>query len=146
MVFKVVVEYWKRDLNPNGKQATFELIIDYINESRKMQRMETPSGGFKSGGLGEVKYHTDGTPFTGRYVLARREGEKDAHLHCKYEANCFLLIFIQLGKTTKVSLSDVATSCERGSEISGTKSILVLNLAMDLHYELPQSSHSATSF
>lgn len=68
MVFKVVVEYWKRNLNPNGKQETFNLIIDYINESRKMQRMETPSGGFKTGGLGEVKYNTDGTPFTGRWV------------------------------------------------------------------------------
>lgn len=68
MVFKVVVEYWKRNLNPNGKQEPFNLIIDYINESRKMQRMYTPSGGFKTGGLGEVKYNTDGTPFTGRWV------------------------------------------------------------------------------
>lgn len=68
MVFKVVVEYWKRDLNPAGKQATFEYIIDYINESRNMQRMDTPSGGFKSGGLGEVKYNTDGTPYTGRWA------------------------------------------------------------------------------
>lgn len=82
MVFKVVVEYWKRDLNPSGKQATFELIIDYINESRKMQRMETPSGGFKSGGLGEVKYHTDGTPFTGRYVLARGKRERRSVVMC----------------------------------------------------------------
>lgn len=66
MVFKVVIEYWKRDLNPNGKEETFKLIMDYINESSKMQKMDTPSGGFKTGGLGEVKYHTDGTAYWGR--------------------------------------------------------------------------------
>ncbi|KAK9900052.1 glycoside hydrolase family 15 protein [Cystobasidium minutum MCA 4210] len=74
MVFKVVVEYWKRDLNPAGKQATFEYIIDYINESRNMQRMDTPSGGFKSGGLGEVKYNTDGTPYTGSWGRPQNDG------------------------------------------------------------------------
>ena len=68
MVFKVVIEYWKRDLHPGGSDATHQLIMDYITETKKMQRLDTPCGGFKTGGLGEVKYHTDGTPYLGSYV------------------------------------------------------------------------------
>lgn len=63
MVFKVIIEYSKR---PEHAEETEKLIFDYISETRKMQHMDTPSGGFKDGGLGEVKYHGDGTPFTGR--------------------------------------------------------------------------------
>ena len=63
MVFKVIIEYSRR---PEYSEVTEKLIFDYINETRKMQHMDTPSGGFKDGGLGEVKFHTDGTSFTGR--------------------------------------------------------------------------------
>lgn len=63
MVFKVIIEYSKR---PEYSEKAEQLILDYINETRKMQHMDTPSGSFKTGGLGEVKFHVDGTPFTGR--------------------------------------------------------------------------------
>lgn len=43
------------------------VILDFITETKKKQRMETPSGGFKTGGLGEVKFNVDGTPFTGSW-------------------------------------------------------------------------------
>lgn len=63
MVMKVIIEYWKRDIDPTGTAK--QLILDFINETKKMQRMDTPSGGFKTGGLGEVKFEVDGKPFTG---------------------------------------------------------------------------------
>ena len=65
MVFKVVVEYWKRSKDTHPGQAE-KLIFDFIKETKKMQHMETPSGSYRTGGLGEVKFHVDGTPFTGR--------------------------------------------------------------------------------
>ena len=63
MVFKVVIEYSRKGQH---REEAEKLIFDYINETKKMQRMDTPSGGFRSGGLGEVKFNGDGTPFTGR--------------------------------------------------------------------------------
>ena len=63
MVFKVIIEYSRRSEHSENAE---KLIFDYIKETRKMQHMDTPSGGFKDGGLGEVKFHVDGTPFTGR--------------------------------------------------------------------------------
>ena len=71
MVFKVIIEYWKRDLHSAGREKTEKLIMDYIQETMKLQRLETLVGGFKTGGLGEVKYNIDGTPFNGRYVAMR---------------------------------------------------------------------------
>ena len=66
MVFKIVIEHWKRATNGQDSNNTFQLIMDYIAEIKKMQRMDTPSGGFKTGGLGEVKYFTNGIPCTAR--------------------------------------------------------------------------------
>lgn len=34
-----------------------------------MQRKETPLGGFRTGGLGEVKFHVDHEPFTGEWCV-----------------------------------------------------------------------------
>lgn len=39
-----------------------------------MQHLETPSGGYRTGGLGEVKYHVDYTPFTGEWGRPQPDG------------------------------------------------------------------------
>lgn len=65
MVFKVVIEYYARGKAVEGTEATERLILDYVAETKKMQMKETPSGGFRTGGLGEVKFHTDGNPYEG---------------------------------------------------------------------------------
>ena len=65
MVFKVVIEYWKRDLHPGGKDASQQLIMAYLNEMKKVQRQHTLSGDFKTGGLGEAKFWPNGDTFTG---------------------------------------------------------------------------------
>lgn len=39
-----------------------------------MQHLETPSGGYRTRGLGEVKYHVDYTPFTGEWGRPQPDG------------------------------------------------------------------------
>lgn len=39
------------------------LLEQYVQESDKLQRLETKSGGYYTGGLGEPKYYANGTPY-----------------------------------------------------------------------------------
>ena len=67
---KVVVEHAKGEGNEKHATTVDKLVFDYIRATRKMQHMDTLSGGFRSGGLGEVKFYVDATPYTGRSVMA----------------------------------------------------------------------------
>ncbi|KAK4047879.1 hypothetical protein OIO90_006040 [Microbotryomycetes sp. JL221] len=49
-------------------------IDEYIQETQKLQRVETTIGGFRTGGLGDVKYNVDGTAFTGEWGRPQDDG------------------------------------------------------------------------
>jgi glucoamylase len=40
------------------------IIKSYVASQAKIQEVENPSGGIDSGGLGEPKFHVDGSAFT----------------------------------------------------------------------------------
>ena len=76
---KVVVEHAKGEGNEKHATTVDKLVFDYIRATRKMQHMDTPSGGFRSGGLGEVKFYVDATPYTGRFVIAGHQMYQEAN-------------------------------------------------------------------
>lgn len=45
------------------------ILEDFVEATIDMQHRETPSGGYRTGGLGEVKYEVDRQPFTGESLL-----------------------------------------------------------------------------
>ncbi|BGP26472.1 glucoamylase, glycoside hydrolase family 15 protein [Rhodotorula toruloides] len=49
-------------------------LTEYIVASRIMQHKQTVLGGFEDGGLGEVKYHVDHEPFTGKWGRPQADG------------------------------------------------------------------------
>lgn len=53
----------------------WNIITDYINTSRIIQRIDNPSGTFSSlDGLGEPKFEVNGTAFTGNWGRPQRDG------------------------------------------------------------------------
>lgn len=63
LVMRTVVARYIRERDP-ALRAT---IDDYIAGVREMQHKETPSGGFHTGGLGEVKFEVNNEPFIGEW-------------------------------------------------------------------------------
>lgn len=59
-----------------AQNLTLKAIInDYIESSKKIQRVSNPSGDFESlDGLGEPKFHVDGAPFTENWGRPQRDG------------------------------------------------------------------------
>lgn len=39
------------------------LLEQYVQEQDKLQRLDTRSGGYRTGGLGEPKYYADGRAY-----------------------------------------------------------------------------------
>ncbi|KAF3170760.1 hypothetical protein TWF132_001705 [Orbilia oligospora] len=54
--------------------SDLEYIKDWIESQEKLQKIDNPSGGFSTGGLGEPKFHVDGTAFTGSWGRPQRDG------------------------------------------------------------------------
>ncbi|WBW70823.1 glucan-alpha-1,4-glucosidase [Schizosaccharomyces osmophilus] len=48
-----------------GDQLLDPIIIKYMDEMVRLQKVKNPSGDFYSGGLGEPKFHTDGSSYEG---------------------------------------------------------------------------------
>ena len=57
-----------------GDASLEETVHDYVEASQDMQHRETPSGGYRTGGLGEVKYEVDRTPFVGEWGRPQNDG------------------------------------------------------------------------
>lgn len=57
-----------------GRKELRPLIDGYVRGTQIMQRKETPLGGFRTGGLGEVKFHVDHEPFTGEWSRPQNDG------------------------------------------------------------------------
>ncbi|KAK4050795.1 hypothetical protein OIV83_003216 [Microbotryomycetes sp. JL201] len=49
-------------------------IDDYVNESQKLQHLDTVIGNYHTGGLGDVKYNVDGTAFTDAWCRPQPDG------------------------------------------------------------------------
>ncbi|KAK6514619.1 hypothetical protein TWF281_004817 [Arthrobotrys megalospora] len=67
-----VMEHIVGNYLKNG--ADLEYIMDWINVQDKLQKLDNPSGGFSSGGLGEPKFNVDGTAFTDPWGRPQRDG------------------------------------------------------------------------
>lgn len=52
----------------------WQRLEEYVEASRIMQHKQTVLGGFESGGLGEVKYHIDGEPYSGPWGRPQPDG------------------------------------------------------------------------
>ncbi|GAA98042.1 glycoside hydrolase family 15 protein [Mixia osmundae IAM 14324] len=83
LVLKSVVQRWietdpaasGRDLPASREWSRLELLIRRVaDEQIKMQHEQTPSGGFATGGLGEVKFHVNGSAFAGPWGRPQRDG------------------------------------------------------------------------
>jgi len=57
-----------------GDKDMFPLLHDFVEATKDMQHRDTPSGGYRTGGLGEVKFEVDRTPFTGNWGRPQRDG------------------------------------------------------------------------
>ncbi|KAK6360958.1 hypothetical protein TWF730_007073 [Orbilia blumenaviensis] len=49
-------------------------IMDWIEVQSKLQKLDNPSGGFTTGGLGEPKFNVDGTAYTDSWGRPQRDG------------------------------------------------------------------------
>ncbi|KAK6497230.1 Glucoamylase, intracellular sporulation-specific [Arthrobotrys conoides] len=54
--------------------SDLEYIKDWIESQEKLQKVDNPSGGFSTGGLGEPKFHVDGSAFTESWGRPQRDG------------------------------------------------------------------------
>lgn len=122
LVMKVVVEHAKAEGNEKHATTVDKLVFDYIRATRKMQHMDTLSGGFRSGGLGEVKFYVDATPYTGRCVAAEHR------MMCQ-GADSILSPHTQLGPTARVRIFPPASLRKLHLTRSSTET--------GRHYELP---------
>lgn len=58
-----------------SNSTLWNIITDYIESNRILQRVDNPSGTFDSlEGLGEPKFEVDGKPFTGNWGRPQRDG------------------------------------------------------------------------
>ena len=57
-----------------GDASLDQTVRDYVEASQDMQHRETPSGGYRTGGLGEVKYEVDREPFVGEWGRPQNDG------------------------------------------------------------------------
>jgi glucoamylase len=63
LVMEQVVRAYARS---GGKDKKLErLFMDYIEVQGKIQKVNNPSGGFRSGGLGEPKFQVNGSAYLG---------------------------------------------------------------------------------
>lgn len=70
LVMRSVVARYIRTGDPSLRAS----IDDYIVGVREMQHMHTPSGDFHTGGLGEVKFEVDNSPFVGEWGRPQNDG------------------------------------------------------------------------
>ncbi|KAI5777029.1 Six-hairpin glycosidase-like protein [Geopyxis carbonaria] len=69
MVFKVLLNSY---INGNSSIETF--IKEFVTETDKIQRVDNPSGGYTTGGIGEPKFKVDGSAFTGSWGRPQTDG------------------------------------------------------------------------
>jgi hypothetical protein len=55
-----------------GNSTLLPLIMDFVNATDRLQRLDTPSGGYRTGGIGEPKFNVDHTAFTGNWGRPQR--------------------------------------------------------------------------
>ncbi|KAK6498365.1 hypothetical protein TWF481_010957 [Arthrobotrys musiformis] len=54
--------------------SDLQYIMDWIDVQSKLQKIDNPSGGFTTGGLGEPKFNVDGTAYTESWGRPQRDG------------------------------------------------------------------------
>ncbi|EWC43696.1 hypothetical protein DRE_01583 [Drechslerella stenobrocha 248] len=67
-----VMEHLVDNYLESGKDL--EYILDWIKGQKKLQRVDNPSGGYTTGGLGEPKFHVDGTAYNDPWGRPQRDG------------------------------------------------------------------------
>lgn len=70
----LTVETLVDEFNATRSPKLEEIIRDYISVQCILQRVDNPSGGLESGGLGEAKYNVNLTAFTGDWGRPQRDG------------------------------------------------------------------------
>lgn len=63
----------------NGNSSMEKALFDYADQSDIIQRVNNPSGGYTTGGLGEPKYNVDNTAFTGAVSISTLEVSSDEY-------------------------------------------------------------------
>jgi glucoamylase len=74
LTMEVVFSLYERSGTKSQKARYKQLLQDFVAFSRMNQLSNTPSGGPGTGGLGEPKFHVDGTPFTGSWGRPQNDG------------------------------------------------------------------------
>lgn len=69
MTFKVLLNDYLK-----GNNSLEGYLRDYVNESQKLQHSNNPSGGYTTGGIGEPKFHVNGSPYTGGWGRPQNDG------------------------------------------------------------------------
>jgi glucoamylase len=57
-----------------GDESLLSIMLDFVEATQEMQHKDTPSGTFRDGGLGEVKFEVNREPFTGSWGRPQRDG------------------------------------------------------------------------
>lgn len=70
LTFKCIVDIFVDSYDASLQQQ----IQNYITAQAKLQTVGTPSGDLSGGGLGEPKYNSDGSAFTGSWGRPQRDG------------------------------------------------------------------------
>lgn len=69
LVYKVILNQFL-----NGNSSLEQYLKDFATETKKLQHTNNPSGGFTSGGIGEPKFHVDGSAYTGGWGRPQTDG------------------------------------------------------------------------
>ncbi|KAF3905660.1 Glucoamylase [Orbilia brochopaga] len=67
-----VMEHLVDNYLESGQDLSY--IMDWIEVQKKLQRLDNPSGGYTTGGLGEPKFHVDSTAYTDPWGRPQRDG------------------------------------------------------------------------
>ncbi|KAH0545570.1 hypothetical protein FGG08_000401 [Glutinoglossum americanum] len=74
ITISTLVRLYAEDPNPAEAPNLPKILRAYASQQHNLQQSSNPSGGFFTGGLGEPKFHTDGSAFTDSWGRPQRDG------------------------------------------------------------------------
>ncbi|KAF3933558.1 Glucoamylase [Dactylella cylindrospora] len=124
----IVMEHLVNEYLSNGAYLSY--IKDWITVQAILQRVNNPSGGYTTGGLGEPKFRVDNTAYTGSWGRPQRDGPALRAITLIKFANTYIstdrsYITNTVWPVIKADLDYVASSWNQGGfdlweELSGT--------------------------
>lgn len=74
LVMEIVVDRYESTRDPREKALCRKMLLDYVKLSRRNQGTDNPSGPAFGRGLGEPKFHADGSAFLGGWGRPQNDG------------------------------------------------------------------------